>query len=304
MPLESETEPMVRPNSAYSSIFPAAAGLLSLPSVILAMYRASSLLHYAKDDAGNMFLYNDSMWLAEQFRSLLQEHSEHANPQIQKSIKTSKLNENGSVLEEFGKQVYKKEMETQRNSLRDILARAHGFVNCAMEPFSTECGNAVNAIVDKIRQLNDHWKNVLSRSALLQSLGSLLSTVTNTMIIDVEDMNDISEVESQQLARLFSRISNLEDLFLSTPPTNSPLPRQHNDVPLTAVYSPNWLRFQFLANILESSLADIRYMWMEGELRLEFSADEIVDLIEALFVDSDHRRRTIGEIRRTSVASN
>lgn len=71
-------------------------------------------------------------------------------------------------------------------------------------------------------------------------------------------------------------------------------------VPMTAIYVPNWFKFQYLVNILESSLADIKYLWVEGELRLEFSADEVVDLIKALFAESDHRRKAIAEIRRTS----
>ncbi|KAI9789774.1 MAG: hypothetical protein M1816_005813 [Peltula sp. TS41687] len=284
-----------RSNATYSSVAPASAGLTSLPSLILAMYRASSPYHYSKHVSGNMFLYNDSLWLAEQLSRI---------DETPRSGGSLKFQSDVIVLENFGKHAYKKEMESQRNTLRDLLARAHGFVNCTAEPFASECNNAVNAIVDRIRRLNDHWKPVLSQSALLQSLGSLLSTVINTIIIDIEDMNDISEVESQQLTRFCNRISNLEDLFLPTHdiPDSSEQASQP-DVPLTAVYAPNWLRFQFLANILESSLADIRYMWTEGELRLEFSAEEIVDLIEALFVDSEHRRRTISAIRRSSTGS-
>lgn len=273
---------------------PAAAGLISLPSLILAMYRASSPYHYFKNASGNMFLYNDSLWLAEQLRQI---------DELRRLSGALRFHSDVVLLENFGKHAYKKEMESQRNALRDLLAQAHGLVNCTAEPFATECNNAMNAIVDKIRSLNDRWKNVLSQSALLQSLGSLLSTVINTIIIDIEDMNDISEVESQQLARFCNKISNLEDLFLPTHDTDASGQVSQPDVPLTAVYAPNWLRFQFLANILESSLADIRYMWTEGELRLEFSTEEIVDLVEALFVDSEHRRRTISAIRRSSTAS-
>jgi centromere/kinetochore protein ZW10 len=49
---------------------------------------------------------------------------------------------------------------------------------------------------------------------------------------------------------------------------------------------------------LESSLADIKYLWKEGELSLEFDAEEVVDLVEALFADSELRRRAVGDIRR------
>jgi centromere/kinetochore protein ZW10 len=69
-------------------------------------------------------------------------------------------------------------------------------------------------------------------------------------------------------------------------------------LPATAIYVPSWLRFQYLVNILESSLADIKFLWLEGELGLEFSVEEVIDLIEALFAESDHRRRAISEIRR------
>ena len=66
---------------------------------------------------------------------------------------------------------------------------------------------------------------------------------------------------------------------------------------MTGVYVPNWFKFQYLAEILESSLADIKWMWTEGELKLEFEAREVVDLIEALFAESDYRRRAIREIQ-------
>ncbi|RJE16443.1 centromere kinetochore protein zw10 [Aspergillus sclerotialis] len=69
---------------------------------------------------------------------------------------------------------------------------------------------------------------------------------------------------------------------------------------MTAVYVRNWLKFQYLVNILESSLADIKFLWQEGELRLEFSPEEVIDLIEALFAESDYRRKAIAEIRRVS----
>jgi protein transport protein DSL1/ZW10 len=38
-------------------------------------------------------------------------------------------------------------------------------------------------------------------------------------------------------------------------------------------------------------------MWNEGELSLEFGAEEIVELVEALFADNDKRRQAIREIR-------
>ncbi|EOD49317.1 putative centromere kinetochore protein zw10 protein [Neofusicoccum parvum UCRNP2] len=111
------------------------------------------------------------------------------------------------------------------------------------------------------------------------------------MIVDIEDMSDISEEESKRLRDFCTRVSALSDLFVQ--------PQQQGD--MTGVYTPNWFKFQYLGEILESSLADIKYLWTEGELKLEYGADEVVDLIEALFADSDYRRRAIADIKRTAV---
>jgi protein transport protein DSL1/ZW10 len=257
------------------------------------MFRASSPFYYTRDFSGNMFLYNDSLWLGERLREFLDTRAQStstSSPQV-----AGKLNLESDIkhLEVFGKRAYSKEMESQRTILIDFLDGAQGFGNCTVQPFARECDTAINSCVDRIRDMYGRWKGVLSYSALLQSIGSLVFTVTNKIIADIEDLSDISEAESQRLASLCNRISMLEDLFL-------PQKAAETSVPLTAIYTPNWLKFQYLATILEGSLADIKFLWSEGELRLEFAAQEVVDLIEALFADSEHRRKAIAQIRSSS----
>ena len=240
-----------------------------------------------------MFLYNDSLYMAEQLRDF----AEH-----QKSRPTGgtlDIEQDVSALEIFGKRAYGKEMELQRTILGDLLDGAQGFANCTEHPFAQECDLAISSTVDRLRGVYQQWKGVLSHSALLQSIGSLVSTVINKIIVDVEDMSDISEPESQRLTAYCNQIATLEDLFQPEKPVDS-APDAEQPLPLTAVYTPNWLKFQYLSNILESSLVDIKYLWTEGELALEFSAEELTDLIEALFADSEHRRKAIGEIRRSA----
>lgn len=227
-----------------------------------------------------MYLYNDSLYLAAQVRELMMEHD------------LARLGADVEALERFGKFAYGKEMQTQSTIVTDLLDGAQGFGQCSEQPFKTECESAVSATTDRIRDVYKEWKPILSHSALLQSIGSLLSTVISKMIVDVEDLGDISEDQSKQLVALCNEVTMLEDLF--TPEANG----DAEPVPVTAVYVPNWLRFQYLINILESSLADIKYLWLEGELGLEFSTEEVVDLIEALFAESEHRRRAIAEIKR------
>ena len=278
-----------------SSTLPVASagpGLFALPTLVLAMYRASASFYYANSDSGNMFLYNDSLWIAEQLRSFQAQ-------QAPATAKRLKLDADASALENFGKRAYGKEMESQRTVIVDLLDGAQGFGHCTMPPFAEACDTAVAATVEHIKALEARWRDVLSRSALLQSLGSLLATATNKLIVDIEDMSDISEAESQRLATFCSRFSALDALFLPEPASDVPTAEAPEPVPLTAVYTPSWLRFQYLASILESSLVDIKYLWTEGELKLEFSAEEVIELIQALFADSEHRRKAIAEIRRS-----
>lgn len=266
----------------HTRIISSPAGLLALPTLILAMFKATAPSFYSlKFNAGQMYLYNDSLYLVEQLRTMVEEH------------KLSRLSSDLDALEKFGKLAYSKEMQTQRTIVTDLLDGAQGFSQCSEQPFLGECENAICATVDRIRDVYKEWQPILSHSALLQSIGSLVASVINKIIIDIEDLGDISEAQSQRLVSFCNQVSQLEDLFM-------PASAEAERVPITAVYVRNWLKFQYLINILESSLADIKFLWTEGELRLEFSADEVVDLIEALFAESDYRRKAIADIRRQS----
>ncbi|PGH15852.1 hypothetical protein AJ80_05383 [Polytolypa hystricis UAMH7299] len=279
----ADADSLKQPEYAKLKIASSAPALLALPTLVIAMYKATAPLFYSqKFKGGQMFVYNDSMYLAEQLRQLMETHD------------LQKLKPDIETLEKFGRIAYGKEMQTQRTILSDLLDVGQGFSNCSAQPYLGECENAISATVDRVRGVHKEWQSILSHSALLQSIGSLLSTIIDKMIIDIEDLSDISEAESQRLAAFCNDISKLEDLFL-------PEAKDENEpVPMTAMYVSNWLKFQYLMNILESSLADIKYLWTEGELKLEFSPEEVVDLINALFADSDHRRRAITEMRRAS----
>ena len=303
----SDAEKLETSDLANSPIASAAPNLLSLPGLILAMYRASASTSYASHPSGSMFLYNDSVWLAERLQQLSSHHTTKSGKHIQsRTAHNLNLEAHVLALESYGKRTYVKEKESQRTIITDLLDGAQGFVHCTEYPFNQECDIAIASTVDRLRDLHKQWKDVLSHSALLQSLGSLLSTVTDKIVVDIEDMPDISEPESQQLATYCSRIAALEALFLPTSPqpragptaaTQQPQTDVQDPIPPTALYASRWLKFQYLANILESPLVEIKNLWTEGELGLEFDTEELVDLVVALFADTPHRRNAVAEIR-------
>ena len=295
-----DVETLNSPEFVKTNIAPASVGLYAIPSLLLAMYRATASVHYSRDIAGNMLIYNDCQRLSDRLRLLLNEQAEkdkvsklpqHLRPYVRLH---SKLSVDIKSIEDLGKRAYGREMESQRQILRDHLEDAQGFQGCTNVPFATVCDEAIATTIDRIGDVKRQWQNVLSNGALLQSLGSLASTALTKFVNDVEDMSDIAEDESRKLHGYCSSLATLAQYFQ--------VPESDGETrDMVGIYTPNWFKFQWLSEILDSNLADIKHFWMNSELRLEMEAEEVVGLIEALFAASDHRRRAISEIRRTSL---
>jgi centromere/kinetochore protein ZW10 len=296
----ADVETLNSPELVKSAIAPASGGLYMVPSLLLAMYRATAAMHYSKDIAGNMLIYNDCQRLSDRLRIFLNEQIEKDSvstlPQLLRpSVRLKpKLEADIKAIDGFGKRAYGREMESQRQILRDHLEDAQGFQGCTNVPFATVCDDAIATTIDRIGDVKRQWQNVLSHSALLQSLGSLVSTVLAKFITDVEDMSDIAEEESKKLYSYCVSLTTLAHHF-QTADDNGEVRE------MASIYTPNWFKLQYLGEILNSNLADIKYFWTDGGLKLEMEGEEVVNLIEALFAPSDHRRRAIAEIRRTSM---
>lgn len=260
----------------------ASAGLYMLPNLALAIYRATAPTAYSKLPTGNMLIYNDANRLSSQLTDWQSSSSTASRLRLQKDV---------DALSQFAKRAYTSEMDSQRTILRDLLDGAQDFSNCTTEPFKSQAIESVSQTLERLREVHALYQPILSSSALLQSIGSLLHTITSKIISEIEDLPDIGEAESKQLKALCDFVSEAKDLFYQQSPG-----QETRD--MTFIYCPSWLKFQYLAEIMESSLADIKYLWKEGELSLEFDAEEVVGLMEALFAESQLRRQAIQEIKR------
>jgi centromere/kinetochore protein ZW10 len=254
------------PKYMSSPIASAASGIRAIPTLILSVFRALAPLYYKS----NMYLYNDCTYLTEQLPA---EVSEKDRSQIMV----------------FAKRQYSREMETQRTIFCDYLDGAQGFASCTETLQRQECDRAINATIQHLRSLHADWQSVLSKSALYQSVGSLLNTVITKLVNDIEDLSDISEPESVALAKYCADIAGLEQEFFPG--------RTLDSLPVTPIYCPGWIKFRYLEQILGSSMKDIMLLIREGCLR-EFDKEELVDLVRALFADSEFRRSCIEDIRR------
>ncbi|RYP56401.1 hypothetical protein DL769_009923 [Monosporascus sp. CRB-8-3] len=270
-----------------SPVASAAAGLFSLPTLILALFRAVSPYYYALSDGGNMFLYNDATYLSERLSDLISTWNAR-DDLAPRAITMLRLDNDVKTLQSFAARAYALEMSTQRTILRDLLG---GSQNVLQQDGldSSDLEAQVDNAVGRVRAVAATWSNILSRSAWTQAVGSLVDTVSSKLIADVMDLAGIGQEEAYNIASLIARVEQLDGLFL-------PSDAGKDAIPNTAQYAASWLRLKYLSEVLQSNLQEVLYLWNESELSLEFSAEEVVELIRLSFVDNVRTRDVIREI--------
>jgi protein transport protein DSL1/ZW10 len=117
------------------------------------------------------------------------------------------------------------------------------------------------------------------RTAVGETLSSVLSYINDSLTL----MDDISADESTFLISLYTELFTLESIFESYEP---------------GIFCPEWLRAQYIRELLEWRMVDIMESWREGFLQGVFSKEEMLGWLRKLFQDSDARARNIIEIQR------
>ncbi|KAI2463443.1 Centromere/kinetochore Zw10-domain-containing protein [Annulohypoxylon bovei var. microspora] len=266
-----------------------AAGLFSLPTLVLAMFRAVSPYYYTLNMGGNMFLYNDATYLSERLSDLAKNWK--ARPDLTpRAITMLRLDNDVKALQSFANRAYTSEISTQKTVLRDLLG---GSQNLLQQDGlgASDLEAQVDSATSHVRALAATWSTILSRSAWSQAVGSLADTLAAKLVADVMDLAGIGQDEAYNIASLIARVTELDDLFL--PPDAS---AAENAVPATAEYAASWLRLKYLSEVLQSNLQDVRFLWMESELSLYFTVTEVVELIGLSFVDNARTREVVKEI--------
>ncbi|KAH7318194.1 hypothetical protein B0I35DRAFT_478725 [Stachybotrys elegans] len=279
---------LTREGGQYSHVASTAPELFGLPTFALALFRAISPHYYSQDIGGRMFLYNDAMYLAERLSdfSTSWKQREDLTPRAKLMLR---IDNDVKSLQGFANRSYAKEMNVQKTVLRDLIGGEQSIMEQGEPEASIEAGTA------RIRVMAAAWSPILARSVWSQAVGSLADALATKLITDVLEMPSIGQDEAYNIAKLIALATELDDLFL--PSKLMGTPPAEDEIPATAQYAPNWLRLKYLSEFLQSNLNDVRFLWVESELSLYFSMDEVLDLIRASFEDNPRTRETIREIQ-------
>ncbi|KAJ4233156.1 ribosome biogenesis protein ytm1 [Fusarium solani] len=281
---------LTRDDVEYAPVAATAPGLFGLPTFALALFRAISPYYYSFSDGGNMFLYNDAMYLAEKLSEFAEgwKKREDLTPRARNMLR---LDNDIKSLQSFANRSYANEMNIQKTVLRDLLGGSSSLMQQDEMEACIEAGTA------RIRTMAVVWKPILARSVLTQALGSLAEALATKLITDVLEIPSIGQDEAYNIAKLIATATELDDLFLPSSLSGTSSDNAEDEVPQTSQFAPSWLRLKYLSEVLQSNLNEVRYLWFESELSLYFSASEVVDLIEASFEANPRTRETIREIQ-------
>ncbi|KAK8066689.1 hypothetical protein PG997_013436 [Apiospora hydei] len=274
--------------SHSSPVAPAAAGLFGLPTLVLAMFRAVAPYYYSLDPSGggNMFLYNDASYLAERLSEFVTAWKSRGDIEP-RAVTMLRLDNEIKSLRSFATRAYASEMSTQRTILRDLLGGAQNLLQQAAD--TSDLTAQIESATGRTRAMAATWSDVLSRSAWCQAVGSLVDTIATKLVADVMDLSGIGQDEAYNIASMIAKITELDDLFIAPGAAK-------DDVPATAQYAENWLRLKYLSEVLQSNLPDVKFLWLESDLSLYFTVDEVVELIGLSFVDNARTREVVREI--------
>ncbi|KAK4075292.1 uncharacterized protein Triagg1_4413 [Trichoderma aggressivum f. europaeum] len=279
---------LTKDGDEYSLLTATAPGLFSLPTFVLALFRAISPQYYSSDGGGNMFLYNDAMYLSEKLSdfSLAWKQREDLTPRARSMLR---IDNDVRTLKSFANRSYSNEMSLQKTILQDLLGGSQSLVQQDDKETSIEAGTA------RIRSVAATWDPILRRSVWSQAVGSLADSLASRLISDVLEMSSIGQDEAYSIAQLIALATELDDLFMPSKLSGTaPAP---DEMPTTAQYAPSWLRLKYLGEVLQSNLNEVKFLWCDSELSLYFTVDEVIDLIHASFEDNARTRDTIREIK-------
>ncbi|GAA5914746.1 uncharacterized protein JCM6883_001077 [Sporobolomyces salmoneus] len=273
------------PSFEHPQFSAASAPLLSTFVSLLSLYRATAAVHnstvLSSVPAIGMQFANDADWIGREVERVWKSKTEGQDL----SISTHQATEVEAAIEstrQLGRDTRQKQIAIQRAALMESLDEAGGFLRTSDDSRYATCERALQQVTHTLQRLALVWKPVMTPTALYTTLGGLVNEVLLRVLDEIEDQTDISEEESIRLNRLCKMLHELESLFDGSSTSVG------REVPI-------WFKFVFLSELLEASMADILFLFDHGHL-VDFSPQEIVRLIRALFSDSPLRNRNVEKI--------
>ncbi|WVQ64596.1 uncharacterized protein L199_002763 [Kwoniella botswanensis] len=241
---------------------------------VFTLYRALLPTHFANQlrdvPSLSMQAHNDCIYLSDLVSQL--------------SIEDTALNGEKEKLMDLAEHIYETQIDFQRTSMLESLDELNELQGTNEDKLFKRDEKVLKGVIHNLESLDRVIKPVLSSSKHLEFISHLVITLTQRLTNDVMTLGDITEVESNRLTDLFKLVYPLEHIF-------------EPEGGVVRWVGGGWLKFCYLSEILQASLVDITYLIDSGSL-IDFTPDELIGLVRALFAHSEKRDSVIERIER------
>ena len=190
------------------------------------------------------------------------------------------------MVREVGTDMLLTSMRLQRDKLKAILATA-GFPGLAVDKrLSSGAEQGMRQVLHSLAHLQKVWGGgVLPTGTYLRCQGTLLNTVMEELILIITNLEDISADAGGQL------VSLLNQLVTKSPALFAPEEASR--------YTKRWAKFREVIGVLGATLKEIEERWgaASGPLAKEVSAEQVKQLVRALFQNTERRAALLAKIK-------
>lgn len=189
-------------------------------------------------------------------------------------------------LRHLGAVTFLKHMQHQRKQILDIVKES-GLATLGENPeLSPDTERTIRQCLRQLELLQTVWENVLPKDVYSKCVGVLANAFLEELVVRVSSVEDIPANTAVQLTSIFKMVQER-------------IPKLFEDTNKVVLFVKRWLQFQELINILGASLRDIEESWAAGKgpLAHEFTADQVKQLIRALFQNTQRRADVLSKIK-------
>uniref|UniRef100_T1JGN2 Uncharacterized protein n=1 Tax=Strigamia maritima TaxID=126957 RepID=T1JGN2_STRMM len=245
--------------------------------------------------------HNNCMYLAHHLITLGHEFSSRLHPSLKDNTVT--FVDLVPRLRTAGTDAFQSQLAAQKKQLVEIIRGIGSFHNMSNDPnFTNSLERALKQCLYQLEHLQRIWQTVLPSSVYKQTMGALLDSLLDEIIGQIVRQEDIPSNCTHQLTTAFSVIiQRTPNLFQPLSYYGNNGNNENYSVADACRCVPKWMKFKELLLMLAASMNDILERWAEGKgpLAHEFTANEIKQVIRALFQNTDRRSAVLARINHT-----
>lgn len=189
-------------------------------------------------------------------------------------------------LRHLGSLTFLKQMQQQRKQILDLVKESGLATLGENSELSPDTERTLRQCLRQLELLQTVWQKVLPGDIYSKSIGVLANAFVEELTVRVVSVEDIPANTAVQLSTLFKMVlDRIPELFESGSKVE--------------LYVKHWLQFQELITILNASLRDIEERWGDGKglLAHQFTAEQVKQLIRALFQNTSRRAEVLAKIK-------